>query len=479
MAESIVKVPLDPNMDYDFIAFSFKGKNSYDDFGLYRTSDGDRYNTDLTPEAKDITAEVPGGDGAYYFGSTYTQRQFPINFAFDHLEEEKFREMKEWLNSKEMGDLWFAETPYKVYTAKPQGRATLKTICFEENGKRIYKGEGSVTFVAYWPYAHTPDFVQQPYIEIDSTPIDGYSDGYFSFVFKFANIIKKVNSQSKLYFLCNGDPNLNQKIQCNFDSKNFSYSSMVLLERYEDDLVKDRPGIYFACNIPDSIKEFSEIVLHFMYRDNADEPSRNSICKQDFLIYSGYDNINNGTTNKASQLLLRPVKVEKRFSQFASPKNYKLLETIYEKNEPKTDSPYTKIDGKAFLAYRGFSNYTAYKESVPLPSLIGTSNLYSYGDIPYPLVIEYTFNSAGNAKLWIGPTDKTDSDDHILEVSVRDVLVDDKIVWDTKTGIITRTRDKETIMIPYTGTSCGVLPPQTTLYADGYPKTYKYHYWYY
>ena len=59
-----------------------------------------------------------------------------------------------------MGDLWFQETPYKVWTAKPAGNSSIKYIPFDdENGQRVYKGEGTVQFVAYWPYAHTPDYV--------------------------------------------------------------------------------------------------------------------------------------------------------------------------------------------------------------------------------------------------------------------------------------------------------------------------------
>jgi hypothetical protein len=52
--------------------------------------------------------------------------------------------MKEWLSGKEMNDLWFAEAPYKVYCAKVTGHPVLKYIPFEEDGKRIYKGEGTV-----------------------------------------------------------------------------------------------------------------------------------------------------------------------------------------------------------------------------------------------------------------------------------------------------------------------------------------------
>jgi hypothetical protein len=71
----------------DFLAFSFNGKHSWDDFHIYRTSDGDRYNENLTPTLTDKTAEVPGGDGMYYFGTTHKQRDFNISFAFDSLTE--------------------------------------------------------------------------------------------------------------------------------------------------------------------------------------------------------------------------------------------------------------------------------------------------------------------------------------------------------------------------------------------------------
>jgi hypothetical protein len=69
MAVSIVKVPSDDALGLDFLAFSFNGKHSWDDFGIYRVSDGNRYNENLSPTLTDKTAEVPGGDGMYYFGT--------------------------------------------------------------------------------------------------------------------------------------------------------------------------------------------------------------------------------------------------------------------------------------------------------------------------------------------------------------------------------------------------------------------------
>lgn len=165
MADSIVKVPLDTTADYDFTAFTFNGYHSYEDFGIYRTSDGDRYNSNLGPQMNDRTAEIVGSDGMMFFGTSHKSKVFDISFAFEDLTDVKLRQLKHWLDGKEVHDLWFAEEPYKVYSAKVTGQPTIKTIPFDvydSNGKvsgRIYKGEGTVQFTAYWPYAHTPDFV--------------------------------------------------------------------------------------------------------------------------------------------------------------------------------------------------------------------------------------------------------------------------------------------------------------------------------
>jgi hypothetical protein len=57
-----------------FIGFTYNGQHSIDDFGIYRTSDGSRYNYNLIPQLNDKTADVPGGHGQYYFNSTYKNR---------------------------------------------------------------------------------------------------------------------------------------------------------------------------------------------------------------------------------------------------------------------------------------------------------------------------------------------------------------------------------------------------------------------
>lgn len=142
--------------DFDFMGFTYNGKHSFRDLGIYRTIEGDRYEDALTPTFQEKTAEVDGMVGMYYFGQKISQKQFNISFAFDNLTEEKIKLLKKAFNGDGIHDLIFDEYPYKVYSAKITSSATIKHICFDSESGRIYKGEGSLTFVCYYPYAHSP-----------------------------------------------------------------------------------------------------------------------------------------------------------------------------------------------------------------------------------------------------------------------------------------------------------------------------------
>lgn len=148
--------PVATSEDYDFVEFSFGGRKA-SEFNIKRTSDGSRFNENLLPTIQDKTVQVPGGDGTYYFGSFYTQRQFSIPIAFDSMTETNLFEMRQWLGDKKIKELVFQEAPYKIYKAKCTGTATIKHICFVEKGERVYKGEGTLQFTAYYPFARTPN----------------------------------------------------------------------------------------------------------------------------------------------------------------------------------------------------------------------------------------------------------------------------------------------------------------------------------
>ena len=139
----------------DYIGFTFNGIHS-SELGIVRTSDGSRFNENLLPTIQDKTVQVPGGDGMYHFGSFYTQKQFTISYAFDALTEEQLTRMKNLFGDKKIHELIFDELPYKKYLVKVTGTASIKHIPFAEGEtNRVYKGEGSVQFTAYDPYARS------------------------------------------------------------------------------------------------------------------------------------------------------------------------------------------------------------------------------------------------------------------------------------------------------------------------------------
>lgn len=201
----------------DFTGFEFGGKHS-SELGIIRVSGGDKYEEELQPDMESRTAEVPGLDGSYYFGSDYKERTISIQIAFDSLTESQFRNLRRIFGTKELKKLVFDELPYKYYMAKLDGPIELSYVCFdepnrrvageEENDKRygvrrvlteetaerideetgesvtetvmvrrperiypyelqpgtrrIYKGEGKISFICYFPFAKS-NYKQIPF----------------------------------------------------------------------------------------------------------------------------------------------------------------------------------------------------------------------------------------------------------------------------------------------------------------------------
>lgn len=142
----------------DYIGFTFGGVHS-SELGLMRVSNGSRYEQDLLPPLQDKVAQVNGRDGAVYFGSQYNTRPIKVPVAFDNMTEESFNQLKRLLQDKKPKYLWFDETPYKQWLVKAANVQGFKWVCFDEshNGKekRIYKGEGTLEFSCFSPYAES------------------------------------------------------------------------------------------------------------------------------------------------------------------------------------------------------------------------------------------------------------------------------------------------------------------------------------
>lgn len=67
--------------------------------------------------------------------------------------EKQFRTLRRVMSSKDIIPLVFDERPYKEYLVKPTGTPQLNFICFDEKDARVYKGEGTLEFTAYYPFA--------------------------------------------------------------------------------------------------------------------------------------------------------------------------------------------------------------------------------------------------------------------------------------------------------------------------------------
>lgn len=138
----------------DFTGLRF-GNVHTKDLGLVVVSSSDRYNKNLLPDNKDYSVEVPGGDGSYYFGQTHGTREFSCDVAFDNVDEKTWRRIAQLFATNKLQDLVFDELPYKTYRAKLKSKPEFKYICFldRDTNQRVYKGEGTLNFVCYFPYA--------------------------------------------------------------------------------------------------------------------------------------------------------------------------------------------------------------------------------------------------------------------------------------------------------------------------------------
>lgn len=183
------------NEDYrgDFIGFTWDGM-SMSRLNVIRTSNGSRFNENLLATMQDKTNQIPGNDGTYYFGSWYTAKPFSIQIAFEKLTELQIRQLRQLFGDKGIHRLSFDEQPYKEYLVKCTGAPQLKYIPFDDEVEdteteitdiyypspagqwrnRIYKGEGTLTFTAYCPYARARATDLETLHELDE-------DVYFAF----------------------------------------------------------------------------------------------------------------------------------------------------------------------------------------------------------------------------------------------------------------------------------------------------------
>lgn len=219
----------------DFTGFTFNGVHS-STLGITRVSNGSRYVEDLLPSYQDKVVEAPGADETFYFGSYYKQKNININFVFDNLTEAQIRILKQTFGDKEIHELWFDETPYKAYNVKVTGTPQLKYICFDVNEKnlqpkRIYKGEGTISFMAYYPFAHS----RYNYIDDFDASYGNLNEWVVASKLRirsnFGKILNVTNSERKILIWNAGDIATDFKLNIRFGNATSLTSGSISINR--------------------------------------------------------------------------------------------------------------------------------------------------------------------------------------------------------------------------------------------------------
>ena len=151
-----------------FLGFTYNNIHS-STLGITRVSSSNRYDDGLLPTLKEVTSDIVGAPGKNYFGTTYTKREISVSFVFDGLTDQQLRDMYVLWNGKQIHDLIFDERPYKIYSAKITGNSAIKHLAFDDGKNKIYRGEGTVKFTCFFPFARSRYNWQEEYT-IDNIP---------------------------------------------------------------------------------------------------------------------------------------------------------------------------------------------------------------------------------------------------------------------------------------------------------------------
>lgn len=141
------------NTDWDFISFSFNGKN-IQDFGLIVIADNNRYARQLTKTFTNNYSTIKGKIGDLYWDTDFGPQTISFSLGTDGMTAEQLRSFQSFFIPGTSGKLIYSESPYKYVYARLNEAPTLSFIAFDDIiTKRgmtfkttLYKGSTSVSF---------------------------------------------------------------------------------------------------------------------------------------------------------------------------------------------------------------------------------------------------------------------------------------------------------------------------------------------
>lgn len=293
--------------DRDFIDFEFNGHWA-SEFNLLAVSNSDRYSNSFYGTVNANTVDMVGKYGVYKWKTQIGEKRFSINIAYDNVDLNTLRKIKEWLNPFVIGKLVFKEEPYKYYWVSLAEDPEISFLPFltEEtvvDGRRlkkgVYKGEFVINFVCFDNYGYSDwnsfdenyDYiVKELEISDDEVNFDDGSDN--SLIISQIDGNLKQNKESQAYYSTSQESNrltLNNITNTDTEKWSIKGGNNQVVQNYNSTRVE---GESFNLNDVDNSK-----TMDIQLKGNHNQETREGYNK--FKPFDSSSTVNsNGTTVK-------------------------------------------------------------------------------------------------------------------------------------------------------------------------------------
>ena len=262
--------------DKDFIDFKFN-EHWASEFDLIAVSNGDRYTSSFYGNVNSNTSTIVGKIGIQKWNTQINEKTFSINIAYDNINLETLRKIKEWLNPFIIGKLVFKEEPYKYYWVSLNEDPQISFLPFkiEKNTidgrtykRGVYKGELTLSFICVDNYGYSSwqsfdedfDYLVKELFGEDHISFSDGSDNNLFFSKIEGNLYQEIIEEEKGITIENSmltitDMDLNKESYLEVKG----YSDQEIIEEEKGQTIQDVTSIYV--DDVDDTKEHSIEIL--------------------------------------------------------------------------------------------------------------------------------------------------------------------------------------------------------------------------